>query len=541
MAYTALYRQWRPTTFSEMVGQEHLITALRNQVTSGRIAHAYLFCGSRGTGKTSAAKILARAVNCERPENGDPCGECDSCRRLLREESLDVIEMDAASNSTVDQMRDLLDNVIYPPQYGKYKVYIVDEVHMLSNSAFNALLKTLEEPPAHVVFILATTDPQKLPATILSRCQRYDFGRIPADQIVQRLREAADGAGRQAEDKALYRIARSAEGGMRDALSLLDMCIGYGEEITDDLVRSLLGTSDADFLFRFTEALGEEDAAAVMRLIDELMRSGREPIVFARDMSEHLRSLLVAKACPGELPALLDVTEDAARELEGQADRFTETRLMSMQELFMGTETSLRYASSPRNALEAAALKACLRTGEEDTAALRQRVEELEQAVRRLTEQLAAGAWSAPAPAQTKPEKKTAEPATKAAPRPKEQTAGGRSSDTVWKDMMIALRRGADIPLHAMLTSGKFIGCRDGVYRWEGDKVYLAVVQKQEKQALIERLLSEGAGAPVTFEPSLPGQEKKTAGESEKEMLSQLQEAFGRENLLIQEELPGEG
>ena len=198
MAYRALYRQWRPATFSQVVGQKAVIETLRNQVVTNRIAHAYLFCGSRGTGKTSTAKILAKAINCENPQDGDPCGECPNCLRVDNEESLDIIEIDAASNNGVDEMRDLRDTVKYPPQYGQYKVYIIDEVHMLSTSAFNALLKTLEEPPAHIVFILATTEPQKLPATILSRCQRFDFGRISAAQIQGRLREAVAGAGSEA-------------------------------------------------------------------------------------------------------------------------------------------------------------------------------------------------------------------------------------------------------------------------------------------------------------------------------------------------------
>jgi DNA polymerase-3 subunit gamma/tau len=208
-----------------MVGQKAVIETLRNQVVNDRIAHAYLFCGSRGTGKTSTAKILARAINCEHPNNGDPCGECPNCIRMENDESLDIIEIDAASNNGVDEMRDLRDTVKYPPQFGKYKVYIIDEVHMLSTSAFNALLKTLEEPPAHIVFILATTEPQKLPETILSRCQRFDFGRIAVPDIQRRLKEAAEGSGASVSSGALMVIARAAEGGMRDALSILDMCL----------------------------------------------------------------------------------------------------------------------------------------------------------------------------------------------------------------------------------------------------------------------------------------------------------------------------
>ncbi len=240
MAYQALYRQWRPRDFSHMVGQQAVIETLRHQVISNRIAHAYLFCGSRGTGKTSTAKILAKAVNCENPQNGDPCGACPNCLRADNDETLDIMEIDAASNNGVDEIRDLRDTVKYPPQFGNYKVYIIDEVHMLSPSAFNALLKTLEEPPAHIVFILATTEPQKLPATILSRCQRFDFGRISVPDITGRLREAVDGAGGTATDGALMLIARAAEGGMRDALSILDMCLGYGGSVDEALVHTVL-------------------------------------------------------------------------------------------------------------------------------------------------------------------------------------------------------------------------------------------------------------------------------------------------------------
>ena len=255
MAYRALYREWRPRDFSHMVGQKAIIETLRNQVVSKRIAHAYLFCGSRGTGKTSTAKILAKAINCEQPENGDPCGKCPNCIRADRDETLDVIEIDAASNNGVDEIRELRETVKYPPQYGVYKVYIIDEVHMLSPSAFNALLKTLEEPPEHIVFILATTEPQKLPDTILSRCQRFDFGRISTSEIAGRLKEAAFGSGAQVSDGALMLIARSAEGGMRDALSLLDMCLGYRDQVDEQLVRTILGSSDDSFLFEFCDAL----------------------------------------------------------------------------------------------------------------------------------------------------------------------------------------------------------------------------------------------------------------------------------------------
>ncbi|MGN0779642.1 MAG: DNA polymerase III subunit gamma/tau [Aristaeellaceae bacterium] len=534
MAYQALYRQWRPTDFSSMVSQEAVIATLRNQITTGRIAHAYLFCGSRGTGKTSTAKIMARAINCEHPVNGDPCGQCESCRRLLADESLDVMEIDAASNNGVDEIRDLRETVKYPPQQGRCKVYIIDEVHMLSSSAFNALLKTLEEPPAYVVFILATTEPQKLPATILSRCQRFDFGRIPAGQIAGRLRQAVEGAQATATEGALNMIARAAEGGMRDALSILDMCLGYRSDVDEALVRSVLGTSDRSFLFRFADALQAEDAAALLGMIDELMRSGREPMVFAKDVSQHLRALLMAKVCPGEMAALLDMTQEDAAEYARQAEDFTETRLMRMMELFMAVETELRYASSPRIAVEAASLKACLRTAEVDTTALRDRITQLEKQVCELTEKLKNGVTiAAPAKAE-KPAAKASAPKPEPAAPP--TPAVSRSGEDAWKAAMTEMKK-SDPGAYGMLSMGRFIGCEGQVYRWEapmGMDFFVTSLNQESKRNAIAAVLTQAAGSPCRFEASLPGQAKRT-DHAEEDFLHELTETFGQENMMIQE------
>ena len=301
MAYQALYRKWRPQTFEQVLGQTATVRTLRRQVEEGRVAHAYLFCGCRGTGKTSMAKLMSRAINCLHPDHGDPCGQCEACRAILSETTMDVLELDAASNNSVDNIRELLEQVRYPAQLGRYKVYIIDEVHMLSTAAFNALLKTLEEPPAHVVFILATTEPQKLPATILSRVQRYDFGRIPSELMVSRMRQALEELGIEAEDEALAIVARAAEGAMRDAFSILDMCVAGAEDgrITAALTRELLGTSDREFLFSFFDLLSARDEGGVMQKVDELMRSGREPQVFLRELGAHCRALLTVRAVPG--------------------------------------------------------------------------------------------------------------------------------------------------------------------------------------------------------------------------------------------------
>ena len=250
MAYQSLYRTWRPQTFSQMVGQEAILRALKNQAAQGRVAHAYLFCGSRGTGKTSAARIMAMAINCQQNKDGDPCLVCDSCKALMSETTLDVFEMDAASNSRVEEIREMLARTDYPPQFVNYKVYIIDEVHMLSNAAFNALLKTLEEPPEYMVFILATTEPHKIPATILSRCQRFDFGRIAEQEIIARLKLALN-EGLTADESALQLIAATAEGSMRDAWSLMDMCLGMDPDLTEEKVRYALGAVSQDFLYEF--------------------------------------------------------------------------------------------------------------------------------------------------------------------------------------------------------------------------------------------------------------------------------------------------
>ena len=537
MAYQALYRQWRPTDFSSMVSQEAVVATLRNQITTGRIAHAYLFCGSRGTGKTSTAKIMARAINCEQPVNGDPCGQCESCRRLLAEESMDVMEIDAASNNGVDEIRDLRETVKYPPQHGKFKVYIIDEVHMLSASAFNALLKTLEEPPAHVCFILATTEPQKLPATILSRCQRFDFGRIPAHQIAGRLRQAVEGAQATATDNALHMIARAAEGGMRDALSILDMCLGYQNDVDEALVRNVLGTSDKSFLFRFVDALDMEDASTVLGMIDELMRKGREPMVFAKDVSQHLRALLMAKTCPDELPALLDITGEDAEEYIYQSENMTVTRLMKMLEFFMATETELRWASSPRIVLENTALKCCLRTVEADTAALNDRIAQLEKQVADLTEKLKNGVVAA---APAKKEKAESKPAPKKeeAPKPKVLTPTGRSTEETWKEALNLLKK-SDPATHSFLTQGRLVGCDGTLYRWEaavGMDFFATALNKEDKRNAVCKALTEAAGVESRFEAHAAGAEKQN-DMSDDAFVSGLENTFGKSNVLIQEDV----
>ena len=291
MSYTALYRKFRPKSFDEVRGQDAVVTTLKNQIRSGRIGHAYLFCGTRGTGKTSVAKIMARAVNCEHPTENGPCNECETCRSILNGTSTNVIEIDAASNNGVDNIREIREEVSYRPTSGKYKVYIIDEVHMLSAGAFNALLKTLEEPPEYVIFILATTEANRIPVTILSRCQRYDFRRISVDVIAEHIRALLDQEHVKAEDKAVRYIARKADGSMRDALSLLDQCIAFylGEELTFDKVLNVLGSVDTDVFSALLRRIIEGDASGSIRILEDLIRSGKELTQFL--LSRHVEYL----------------------------------------------------------------------------------------------------------------------------------------------------------------------------------------------------------------------------------------------------------
>lgn len=549
MGYQALYRRYRPARFEDFVGQEAVIKTLRSQIMSGRIAHAYLFCGTRGTGKTSTAKVFARAVNCEHPENGDPCGVCPTCKALAEENSLDILEIDAASNNGVDEIRDLREKVKYPPQTGRYRVYIIDEVHMLSQGAFNALLKTLEEPPAYVVFILATTEPQKLPATILSRCQRFDFGRIPAHQIIERLHVALEEGQIQAEDAALARIARAAEGGMRDAWSIMDMCLSYAQEedggLTEELVLRVLGAADKSFLFAFADKLIDSDAAGALALIDEMMRKGREVQVFVRDVSAHLRALMLADICDeAQLSGLLEVTHEDAAEYIAQARRTSHTRLMRMLDLFLASETDMKWAAQPRFALETAALRACAPEESLQVEALVARVDELERKLREgmvtaVPTQKSAKAAPIDAPA-----------AQTEAPEIAKEAPQGPAADAerIWQD---AMRQAKQKPqLFGMLKFGRLVSGDNGlftvVYPRATGGAYVKMLSMAEKNAEVADYLTKAAGYPCTFRAAIEG----TVQESDKAILAAQEEAkrqaenslnkvfdmFGRENVRVKDE-----
>ena len=554
MSYQALYRRYRPARFDDFVGQEAVIKTLRSQVMSGRIAHAYLFCGTRGTGKTSTAKVFARAVNCENPDRGEPCGQCAACRALSSESSLDILEIDAASNNGVDEIRDLREKVKYPPQSGRYRVYIIDEVHMLSQGAFNALLKTLEEPPSYVVFILATTEPQKLPATILSRCQRFDFGRIPSHQIIDRLRVALSEGGLKAEEAALARIARAAEGGMRDAWSIMDMCLGYaqedGEGLTEALVLQVLGAADKRFLFEFADKLIGSDAVGALEMIDAMMRAGREVQVFVRDVSGHLRNLMLADVCgEAHTAQLLEVTQEDAMAYVEQARRTSHVRLMRMLDLFLASETDMKWAAQPRFALEAAALRACAPEESLQLEALIARVDELERKIREGAV-TAAPAKKGAAAKEEKEAKEEKAPAQDTHMQTMAVAPQGPAPDAerIWQDAVRRLRQNPMI--FNMVKGGRLISGENGLFTVVFDKVnggiYVKMLSMPEKNEQVAAALTQAAGYPCTFRPALEG----TVQESDKTILAAQQEAkkqaennlnkvfsaFGRENVRVLDE-----
>ncbi len=352
MSYVALYRKARPQTFDEVKGQDHIVTTLRNQIKTGRLQHAYLFCGTRGTGKTTVAKILARAVNCEHPVNGSPCNECTTCRHVLDGSSMNVIEIDAASNNGVDNIREIIEEVQYRPTEGKYKVYIIDEVHMLSAGAFNALLKTLEEPPSYVIFILATTEVGKVPITIRSRCQRYDFHRIDVDTIVDRMKELTEKEGVEAEERALRFVARAADGSMRDGLSLLDQCMAFymGEPLTYEKVLTALGEADTTVFGGIVRAAARGDTGRVIRIFEKQISSGMEISQFVSDFIWYLRNLLIAATSPTreEAEENIDVSKEQMDDLMDIRNTVTADTVMRYIRVLSDLQNQMRFATNRR-------------------------------------------------------------------------------------------------------------------------------------------------------------------------------------------------
>src|SRR5436190_724039 len=433
---TSLYRRHRPQTFDEVVGQTAIVRTMRNAVEHGKVHHAYLFVGSRGTGKTSIAKILARSLNCVKGPTLEPCGECESCVTIAAGTSLDVIEMDAASNNSVDDIRDLRERVGFAPAMGRWKVYILDEAHMLSNQAWNAFLKTLEEPPPNTIFVLATTEAHKVLPTIVDRCHRFDFQRPSLDQISTVLKRIAEAEQIEADERALAMIARSASGSFRDAIGTLDQLVTYGDrKVTLEVVLEVLDVADADLIFGATDAIAEHEPGAALERVQELADSGRDPVQFMRDLTAHLRQLVVIQTL-GEAPDSFSVTADQTARLQSQAGELPQSEAVRAIDLVAEALAAVKEGADPRIQLEVALLKAARPHADASVEALLARIEQLERAADGEVVQALVEETSSPAPAET--------PA--AAPEaPEPRRASGEpvvGLETLWPAVLERVREG---------------------------------------------------------------------------------------------------
>ncbi|MBU3134271.1 DNA polymerase III subunit gamma/tau [Clostridium gasigenes] len=503
MAYTALYREWRPKTFYDVVGQEHITKTIKNQILNDRIAHAYLFCGTRGTGKTSTAKVFAKAVNCLNLKDGEPCNECEMCTKINDGLAIDVTELDAASNNGVDKIRDIIDDVKYPPQEAKYKVYVMDEVHMLSTGAVNAFLKTLEEPPRNVIFILATTDPQKLPITILSRCQRFDFKRISNKDIIERLRKIVTDKNIAADDKSLALIARVSDGAMRDSLSILDQSIAMGDgAIEYDSLINMLGLVTNEHLFTLTGAITNKNIEKAMNIIDEVVYAGKDIYLFIKDLVGHYRNILMVKVTnnPEEV---LDMAEENIALIKEQGARIRVEEVMRAIRILQEAEGNAKLSKQARLYLELAAIQMCKVEYDTSNEIILARLNKLEEGLKNGSLKVVQSGTNQQANTGENPVKKQLGQQTRAS---QPQSSGAflqgnvNSKVTIndvqrsWKDILEKFKARRAMIIYASILTGKPVSCINGIvtiqyeeeYRFNKDRL-----DKTDNKKVINEVFAE--------------------------------------------------
>lgn len=509
MSYTALYRKFRPDTFADVKGQDHIVTTLKNQIAADRIGHAYLFCGTRGTGKTTVAKILAKAVNCEHPVDGNPCNECETCRAIAEGTSMNVIEIDAASNNGVDNIREIREEVAYSPTSGRFKVYIIDEVHMLSIGAFNALLKTLEEPPSYVIFILATTEAHKIPITILSRCQRYDFKRISIATIAARLQDLMAQEQVEVEEKALRYIAKKADGSMRDALSLLDQCIAFylGQKLTYDHVLEVLGAVDTDEFSRLLREVLANDVARVIAHLEELIMQGRELGQFVSDFTWYMRNLLLLKTSDN-MEDILDVSSENLAQLQEEAGMVREDTLMRFIRIFSELSNEMKYASSKRVLLEIALIKLCRPQMETDEISLVERIRRLEKRVEEgsFVQQVATQQRGESLPLEQEEEEEETLALEQAAPEDFKQVM------SLWKSIVAETSGRFRVVLASAVPKYNVKGDDQRLYVVFADFLAEPYINNREKQEELEKIIASKLGKRVEVRMILQADESQLKG-----------------------------
>jgi len=552
MAYTALYREWRPRVFSDVIGQEHITTTLINEIKANRIGHAYLFSGTRGTGKTTCAKIMAKALNCVDLKDGEPCNKCHMCVKIDAGMSLDVVEQDAATNNKVDDIRDLIDEVQYPPHEGKYKVYILDEVHMLSTGAVNAFLKTLEEPPEHVVFILATTDPQKLPVTILSRCQRFDFKRIKYTEIAKRLRRIATEKGIYGEDRSLELIARISDGAMRDALSIMDQAISMGEGKLDyEDILDMLGLSGQENLFRLSEAMLGKNVKESIRILDEVVDGGKDPYSFTKDLITHFRNILVAKIMPNP-EEVIDLSKEDIEVIKRQGDIASNEVITRIIRLLQKAEEQAKFSKLSRIYLELAIISLTKNELDVSQESVLGRLSIIEDYLRRghtvqakaETQSTQSGA-AATSEAPKMPEKKSKSDALtspeelkviKNAVRIEEEAFNNDCKVTLdmvkrnWKEIMEALKARRQMIIQASIIVGQPYKCEGGIIEVRFTKEYgfsKKRLEKKENKDILEEAASSILGEPVKFKFTVEGERTEKMETAQVETFDDALKKFG--------------
>lgn len=480
MAYTALYREWRPKTFNDVVGQEHITTTLKNQILNHRIAHAYLFCGTRGTGKTSTAKVFAKALNCLNLQDGEPCNECEMCRKINEGLAIDVTELDAASNNGVDKIRDIIDDVKYPPQEAKYKVYIMDEVHMLSAGAVNAFLKTLEEPPNNVIFILATTDPQKLPITILSRCQRFDFKRINNNEITARLRKIVDDQNVLADERSLNLIARVSDGAMRDSLSILDQAISMGNGNVDyNTVVSMLGLVTNEHLFNLTNAVIQRSVEKSIGIIEDVIYSGKDIYLFIKDLITHYRNLLMAKVT-NNAEEVLDMSEENIALIKEQSARLRAEEIMRCIRILQEAENNAKLSKQARLYCELAIIKMCKIEYDTSSEVMLTRLNKLEENLKNGSIKVATVESQNNNINAVKKSINNVESKKPTQTQHIEETLSGNSDSRItindvqkaWRDILEAFKARRAMVISSLIQIGKPIACANGIVTVQFEKQY---------------------------------------------------------------------